>query len=380
VVADGGLVLKLYYNRNINTIHFETNGGSPVEEIKGKYGSQVSTPASPTRLDYTFTGWYSDSTLKQPYQFTSVTIPAEKLTLYAGWDVNSEIGYKVEHYTQVFEQDVSDYKLRYTEELKGAINTKVSVTPMAADGYVYNSLKSVASGTLVPGGNLILKLYFDRKTSTISFESNGGNNVASITQPYGTNVSAPEIPTRLGYLFAGWYVDEGLTFEYNFSTSTMPTADLILYAKWTQSTVATYKVEYYQEKATLDGYMLAETKAINGTVDTTVTAAAITYTGFSENTAAPGTLPSGVVKVDGSLTLKRYYDRNTYTISFFPFNNVITDPISGKYGTKITAPKDPIINGRIFCGWYMDINLTKPFNFDSMSMPAENLKLYPRYQ
>jgi len=65
---------------------------------------------------------------------------------------------------------------------------------------------------------------------TISFESDGGVEVASITQEYGTNVVPPQNPERDGFTFAGWYTDPEFKKQYIFGT--MPAEDIILYARW----------------------------------------------------------------------------------------------------------------------------------------------------
>lgn len=65
---------------------------------------------------------------------------------------------------------------------------------------------------------------------TITFNSNQGTAVSSITQDYGTTVIQPTDPTREGYTFDGWYSDAGLTQAYTFST--MPAEDITLYGRW----------------------------------------------------------------------------------------------------------------------------------------------------
>ena len=57
---------------------------------------------------------------------------------------------------------------------------------------------------------------------TITFNSNGGSNVAPITQDYGTAVTKPANPTRAGYTFKAW--SPALT-------ATMPTANTTLAAQ-----------------------------------------------------------------------------------------------------------------------------------------------------
>ncbi len=66
---------------------------------------------------------------------------------------------------------------------------------------------------------------------TITFNSNGGSSVASITAEAGEGITAPTAPTKTGYTFGGWYTDNG-TFENAFEFDVMPAESLILYAKW----------------------------------------------------------------------------------------------------------------------------------------------------
>lgn len=69
---------------------------------------------------------------------------------------------------------------------------------------------------------------------TVSFDSNGGSDVAGQEVESG-NTAMPIAPTRSGYTFAGWHADAALTQPYDFATPV--TADLILYAKWTQQVI-----------------------------------------------------------------------------------------------------------------------------------------------
>ena len=75
-------------------------------------------------------------------------------------------------------------------------------------------------------------------TYLITFVSNGGSEVASVSVRDGATVTKPTDPTRYGYTFAGWYCDAALKDPYDFSA---PVAySFKLYAKWEASTEEVY--------------------------------------------------------------------------------------------------------------------------------------------
>ena len=111
-----------------------------------------------------------------------------------------------------------------------------------------------------------------------------------------------------------------------------------------QKTDTAYKVEHYKEK--LDGsYELAETENLTGTTGEKVTAKAKTpeeYKGFTEDASNKDRIAEGTIAGDGSLTLKLYYTRNTYTIKFEDYNgSILGEEKEYRYGQTIEVPEDP---------------------------------------
>jgi len=66
---------------------------------------------------------------------------------------------------------------------------------------------------------------------TVSFEANGGNTVSSQNVEPGSTATQPSAPTRNGYDFCGWYIDNN-TFNTRYDFSAPVTANTTLYAKW----------------------------------------------------------------------------------------------------------------------------------------------------
>jgi len=86
--------------------------------------------------------------------------------------------------------------------------------------------------------NSIVNAYFNLSLGfrfgtgyTVSFDSNGGSNVAMQDVADDGFVTQPADPTMDGSTFDGWYSDEGLTTPFDFVNDTV-TSDTVIYAKW----------------------------------------------------------------------------------------------------------------------------------------------------
>jgi len=67
---------------------------------------------------------------------------------------------------------------------------------------------------------------------TVSFISDGGSAISPLVDVvYGTIIEEPSVPTKVGYVFDGWYTESELITRWNFSTD-MVITDKTLYAKW----------------------------------------------------------------------------------------------------------------------------------------------------
>lgn len=78
--------------------------------------------------------------------------------------------------------------------------------------------------------NLIAKWQeFDEETEkvTVKFETDGGTTISNQIIESGTKITKPESPTKEGYKFKGWYLNEE---EFNFDTPI--TENIEIKAKW----------------------------------------------------------------------------------------------------------------------------------------------------
>jgi uncharacterized repeat protein (TIGR02543 family) len=68
---------------------------------------------------------------------------------------------------------------------------------------------------------------------TVTFNSNGGTYINSVTVEANGYINYLPTPSRTGYTFGGWYTDKNLYYE--FTNRTRVTDNITLYAKWISS-------------------------------------------------------------------------------------------------------------------------------------------------
>ena len=89
--------------------------------------------------------------------------------------------------------------------------------------------QEVDLSTYVPTADITVYAKWTIESFDIKFEENGGSDVQDITVDYGTPITLPEAPTKEGYDFVKWYLDEELLRPY---ANQVVKEDTTLYAKW----------------------------------------------------------------------------------------------------------------------------------------------------
>ena len=85
------------------TLHFETNGGSAITDMREANNTRISlTKYVPTRQEHTFIGWYSDHSLTNQVSEVSLT---KNMTVYAGWRADENPDIVANPFTDTSEKD-----------------------------------------------------------------------------------------------------------------------------------------------------------------------------------------------------------------------------------------------------------------------------------
>ena len=215
------LTLYPVWNTNKYTITFDTNGGSEIAPITQDYGTQIAAPANPTRKGYTFKGW--DKEIPK-------TMPAENITVKAQWKINQ--------YTIAFDTNGGSNIAPITQDYGTEITAPDNPT---RKGYTFKGWDKEIPETM-PAENITVKAQWEINQYTIAFDTNGGSEIASITQDYGTEITSPDKPTRKGYTFKGWDKEipetmpaENITITARWRDTEKPTGEIIIGTnKWNE--------------------------------------------------------------------------------------------------------------------------------------------------
>ena len=130
--------------------------------------------------------------------------------------VNSAMAY-VDGYHRAFSED----NIMYVDTA-GATES-FAYCPKLTTVNIPDNVKYIAGKTFSNSPNV-------NKKVTVSFNSNGGSEVAAQTVIIGNSAYKPSDPTKKDNAFRGWFTDSALTTEYDFSSPVM--ASITLYAKW----------------------------------------------------------------------------------------------------------------------------------------------------
>ena len=215
------LTLYPVWNTNKYTITFDTNGGSEIAPITQDYGTEITAPDNPTRKGYTFKEW--DKEIPE-------TMPAENMTVKAQWEINQ--------YTIAFDTNGGSEIAPITQDYGTEITAPDNPT---RKGYTFKGWDKEIPEAM-PAENITVKAQWEINQYTITFDTNGGSEIAPITQDYGTEITAPDNPTRKGYTFKGWDKEipetmpaENITITARWKDTEKPTGEIIIGTnKWNE--------------------------------------------------------------------------------------------------------------------------------------------------
>ena len=177
---------------------------------------------------------------------------------------------------------------------------------------------------------------------TVTFDTNGGSEVAAQTIVRGDKVEKPTDPTREGYTFLGWYIEEDKWIFNGFSVS----EDITLVAKWQANT---YAVSFDAN----GGAAVSSKTYTYGNSCTLPTPTRTGYTFLGWYNGETKIENSGTWQLAFNATLVAEWEVNTYTVTFDANGGSAVVPVSYAvtFGEGYTVPEAEK-EGYTFVGWY----------------------------
>ena len=322
-------------------VTLNTNGGTINNgNVTGyTYGVGATLPAADdmTYTGHTFKGWYDNENLTGSPVTAIGGAETGNKEYWAKWEINQ--------YTVTVKPENGKADIIITQDY----GTPITAPTLTREGYTFKGWDKEIPETM-PAENITVKAQWEINQYTITFDTNGGNEIAPITQDYGTEITAPDNPTRKGYTFKGW--DKEIP-------ETMPAENMTVKAQWK---INQYKITF----DTNGGSEIAPITQDYGTEITTPdnpTRKGYTFKGWDKE--IPKTM------LAENITVKAQWEINQYTITFDTNGGSEIAPITQDYGTEITAPDNPTRKGYTFKGWDKEI---------PKAMPAENITITARWK
>ena len=231
------------------TVTFDSQGGSAHDPVTVKPGESAELP-EPTKDGYIFLGWFDAPTGGN--HVTSMT-PQDDVTLYAHWAKEKIV---VKTFTITFDfQDGNKETITgsvYDDSTHDTLTNFPAAEKERADflGWFTDKKDGVRVRSYGGDNDITLYAHFTEESSggdtppaledyTLTFDSQGGTEVASITEKEGTSVKGFESPTREGYKFLGWYTaSDGGNLVYSITLRN----NVTLYAHWAAEAEKIYTI------------------------------------------------------------------------------------------------------------------------------------------
>lgn len=264
------------------TISFDSNGGSACTPVKVAYLGVYGTLPIPTKSGYLFAGWiYNGEEIKS----TTIMKVKQNHTLTATWEIMGPefilVSYGDSYGKNSWSEDSANIgQLGLTAaRLNNWLPVPTKPRPYPGYDFVgwYRTENTKGNGDdLGDSANLVTKdtvmetaeqheLYAGWKaiTSTLKFDSNGGSSCRDMQitydKTYNYHGDLP-VPTKAGYTFAGWYLDELEEENNGYGIQIQPSDRVEFYAREAAERVLTVYAKWTQEAVNLKVTFDARTK------------------------------------------------------------------------------------------------------------------------
>lgn len=324
---------------------------------KGDIHSGIYT--DPTRVGYTFAGWYTDKDCSTGKEFVLETCTASS-AVYAKWTANTDTKYKINYYLE--DLNAGTYTLAETETKQGTTDTEVTPEPKPYEGFTAPTAETV---TILADGSRVVDYYYSR--NTYYFDLNGviNNSQVGNLSGYGTcdiYINGTRVANDVGDYYEAHYYGSSYQIT-DIKTSAGRSYNGVSSGSLT-GTIGAGAVEVFLNFSTVTYSVTINCNGGSGVSSTTYTVDSATFTlgtptatghTFTGWTGSNGSTPQKTVTIYQGTTGNLSYTANWSVNYYTQVNNFYTyDPYNGswkwytsksasaKYGSWFTCTTDGI--------------------------------------
>lgn len=207
----------------------EGDGSSDKTIVNKNHGEILGNLPVPTRLGYTFSGWYTQPNSGSQISENTI-VPYEAPTYYAMWDANT--------YTITYNLNGGS-GVPSTQTFVYNRGDKINSTIPTRSGYTFTGYKDPNNVIRQPGdfvpwtyGNFTLTAQW-AKNYTLTYKNNGGSGCTSKSVAQGTKYGTLCTPSHTSYTFNNWYTSSSGGSQVT-SNTIMGASNATIYAHWKQ--------------------------------------------------------------------------------------------------------------------------------------------------
>lgn len=327
------LIVKALYKINVYVVTFDTGDGVNNLTQSVEYNALVTVPVAPIKEGHNFIGWFTTFGGNLEFDFNETRID-KATTVFAKFE---KLTYTVRFMNMDGTVIGSPQQVKYGEN---------AVVPMDPVLYGYEFIEWIQSYKEIKA-DIDIHPRFNKEVFTVTFNSNGGNSVASKDAYYKDYISEPTSPEKQGYIFKGWYLDSSLETPFNFNSEI--TSDLTVYAKWIDFA---YQVTFVDHDGTVLSLQYIPQGSPALTPDSPIREG-YTFLGWN----------GSYINIVKDTVITASYSIKDYNVIFHPNNGTNISTQSIQFMELASSPETPIKENYVFGGWYMDDQFTIPFNF-----------------
>ena len=215
------LYVKFKEKGQFYDLMFNSRGGNEIQSIRVPANTDLYNLPIPTRDNYDFIGWYTDS--KTTNEFVDNTKITDNLTLYAKWEKST---YTLTYFVEGEEKTMEVKRNTKLEDITIPVNEGYSFVGWYTD----SKCTEAVSTDFVMNKNTVFYTKWEVQKFDVLFKY-GDQTLTSQRLETGEYITKPTQKFDVELVFQDWYSDEALTTPFDFNTPI--TKDTNIYAEYT---------------------------------------------------------------------------------------------------------------------------------------------------